>query len=103
MKRRETVFPTSLLSKILLPASNITKPPEACQWGNSNEQTAIEKYLEQNNFDELIMTASVQCGLIVNTEAPWLGASPDCLLSDYAEPTSFGIGEVPIFKKRNDN
>jgi hypothetical protein len=29
------VFHTSLLTKILLPATNVTKPPEACQWGNS--------------------------------------------------------------------
>ena len=101
MKRRENVFPTSLRSKIVLPASNVAKPPEACQWGNSNEQTAIQKYLEQKNFDDLIMTACVQCGLIINTEAPWLGASPDCLLYDIAEPTSFGIGEVkcPFSKK----
>ena len=42
-----------------------------------------------------------RCGLI-NTEAPWLGGSPDCLLHDSAEPTSFGIGEVkvPPFSKR---
>ena len=47
------------------------------------------------------MTACVQCGLIVDTEAPWLVASPDCLLCDYTEPTSFGIGEVkcPFSKK----
>jgi hypothetical protein len=80
MKQRENVFPTSLLSKIVLPGSNVTKPAEACQWGNSNEQTAVEKYLEQKNFDELIMTACVQCGLIVNTDAPWLGASPELLV-----------------------
>ncbi len=43
----------------------------------------------------------VQCGLITNTEAPWRGASPDCFLCDYAEPTSFGIGEMkwPFSKK----
>ena len=47
------------------------------------------------------MTACVQCRLIVNTEAPWLGPSPDCLLYDYVEPTSFGTGEVkyPFSKK----
>ena len=101
MKRRENVFSTSLLSKIVLPACNAAKPPGTCLWGNSNEQTAIQKYLQQKNFDDLIMTACVHCGLIVNKQAPWLGASPDCLLYDYAEPTSFGIGEVmcPFSKK----
>ena len=47
-----------------------------------NEQTATEKYLEERNFNELVITACVQCGLIINTEAPWLGGSPDCLLHD---------------------
>ena len=42
IKQRENVFPTSLLRKIVLPASNVAKHPEACQWGNSNEQTAIQ-------------------------------------------------------------
>jgi hypothetical protein len=45
MKRRENVFLTSLLCKILLPASNV----KHVKWGNSNEQIAIEKHLEQNN------------------------------------------------------
>ena len=62
--------------------------------GNSNEHTAIQKYLEERRFIELLITACVQCGLIINTEAPWLGGSPDCLLHGSAEPTSFGIGEV---------
>ena len=87
MKQRKNVFLASRLCKILLPASNV----KHVKWGNSNEQIAIEKHLEQNNFDELIMTAHgimtacvmtacvmtacVQCGdLFVNTEAPWFGA-----------------------------
>ncbi|XP_028398837.1 uncharacterized protein LOC114522365 [Dendronephthya gigantea] len=79
---------------------NVNYAPEACQWGNSNEQMAIQKYLEQKNFEDLMMSACVQCGLFVNIEAPWLGASPDCLLHDHVEP-SFGIGEVkcPFSKK----
>jgi hypothetical protein len=52
----------------------LQSPQKHVKWGNSNEQTAIEKHLEQRNFDELIMTACVQCGLIVNTAAPLLGA-----------------------------
>ena len=42
IKRRENVLPTTLLSKIVLPANNVTKHPEACQLGNRNEQTAIQ-------------------------------------------------------------
>jgi hypothetical protein len=72
MKRRENVFLTSLLCKLNPFASKNVKH---VKWGNSNEQIAIEKHLEQNNFDELlmtacVMTACVQCGLFVNTEPP---------------------------------
>jgi hypothetical protein len=97
MKRRENIFPKSLLTKMLTPATNGSKPPEPCLWGKTNEQTAIAKYLE----DKQSLTACVQCGLIINTEAPWLGASPDCLLHDASETTPFGVGEVkcPFSKK----
>jgi hypothetical protein len=67
--------------------------------------TAIEKHLEQKKCVELIMTACVMTAcmcsvwVFVNTEAPWLGAiQTACYIKFYAEPTLFGIGEVPIFK-----
>ena len=56
--------------------------------------------MEDINSDKS-MSACVHCGLIVNAEAPWLGASPDCLLYDSEETTPFGVGEVkcPFSKK----
>ena len=64
----------------------LQSPQKRVKWGNSNEQTAIEKHLEQ-------------VWVFVNTEAPWLGAiQTACYIKFYAESTSFGIGEVPIFK-----
>ncbi len=40
----------------------------------------------------------LRCGLVVNAQVPWLGASPDCLLYDPSEkkPYSIGGGEVSI-------
>ena len=67
MKR--TCFPHITMAQEMLQS-----PQNHVKWGNSNEQTAIGKHLGQNTFDELIITACVQSGLIVNTDAPWLGA-----------------------------
>jgi hypothetical protein len=105
MKRRENVFLTSLLCKILLPASNA----KHVKWGNSNEQIAIEKHLEQNNFDELIMTACVMtacvhCGLFVNTEPPWLGAIQTACYIIMQSQQHLESGEVkcPFSKMQTD-
>ena len=101
-ERRENVFPTSLLNRILSPATNITKPPKACQWATVMSRLLLKNIWSRKTFDALKITACVQCRLFINTEAPWLGASPDCLLHNSAEPTSFGIGEVkscPFSKK----
>ena len=34
------------------------------------------------------------CGLVVNRTSPWLGASPDFLISDTQEASPLGIGEI---------
>jgi hypothetical protein len=101
LKRRKSNFPKSILQKILSPATNVSKPPESCLWGKSNEQVAIAKYLEKMNDDAKSVTACTQCELFINTKSPWLGASPDCLLHDPNEEMSFGLGEVkcPSSKK----
>ena len=60
------------------------------------------KHLENYCFyDGQQIKACVECGLVVNAQAPWLGASPDCLLYDPSEENPYGIGEVkcPFSKK----
>ena len=82
IKRKKNTFPKSHLQKVLSPATSRSKTPESCLWGKTNEQVAIAKYLEQLKSDEKSVTACTQCGLFINTETPWLGARPDCLLHD---------------------
>ena len=82
LKRRENTFPKSILSKQFSSAGSKTKSAQACQWGHSNEQIAIVKHLENCFYDGQQIKACVECGLVVNAQAPWLGASPDCLLYD---------------------
>ena len=90
IKRKKNIFPKSHLQKVLSPATSQSKTPESCLWGKTNEQVAIAKYLEQLKSDEKSVTACTQCGLFINTEAPWLVASPDCLLHDPDEEIPLG-------------
>ena len=101
LKRRESIFPKSILTKQFTSVNSKTKTRKPCLWGQSNEQNAITKYLEKCNHDGQCIKACVQCGLVVNAEAPWLGGSPDCFLHDPSEEKPYGIGEVkcPFSKK----
>ena len=71
-------------------------------WGKTNEQVAIAKYLELLKSDEKSVTACTQCRLFINTETPWLGASPDCLLHDPDEEMPLGLGEVKCPSSKKD-
>ena len=97
-----SIFPKSHLQKVLSPATNQSKMPESCLWGKTNEQIAIAKYLEQLKSDEKSVTACTQCGLFINTETPWLGASPDCLLHGPNEEMPLGLGEVKCPSSKKD-
>ena len=101
LKRRENVFPKSILAKQFTYTSNKTKKTQPCLWGQTNEQNAIVKYLETCGDNGHSIKACVECGLVINAEVPWLGGSPDCLLHDPSEDKPFGIGEVkcPFSKK----
>ena len=100
VKRRKTIFPTTLLSKIRN-QSKQAKCPEPCQWGKDKEEKAIVAYSKfKTNKGQGVKVCS-KCGFIVNIEFPWLGASPDFLVEDHTEQKPFGIGEVkcPFSKK----
>ena len=101
LKRRESIFPKSILTKQFTLVNSTTETPKPCLSGQSNEQNAITKYLEKCNHDEQCIKACVQCGLVVNAEAPWLRGNPDCFLHDPSEEKPYGIGEVkcPFSKK----
>ena len=102
IKRKKNIFLKSHLQKMLSPATSQSKTPESCLWGKTNEQVAIAKYLEQLKSDEKSVAACTQCGLFINTETPWLGASPDCLLHDPDEEMPLGSGEVKCPSPKKD-
>ena len=102
MKRREKIFPKSILSKQFSTVGCKTKTPQSCQWGHSNEQNAIATHLENCFYAGQQIKACVECGLVVNAQAPWLGASPDCLLYDPSEEKPYGIGEVKCPSSKKD-
>ena len=69
--------------------------------GADMEEIAIKEYLQKCKQNNHLIKACVSCGFIVNSQVPWLGASPDCLLYDPTECKPYGIGEVkcPFSKK----
>ena len=100
LKRRESIYPKTILNKQFY--SSCTKTvPKPCLWGKNMEEIAIKEYLQKCEQNNHLIKACVSCGFIVNSQVPWLGASPDCLLYDPTECKPYGIGEVkcPFSKK----
>ena len=74
LNRRKDIYPKSILKKIL--GSNNSNLSAACQLGKSNEPIAVAEY-------ETLTHLRVQlCGLIINPKWPWLGCSPDGVVSE---------------------
>ena len=74
INRRKGVFPTSLLKKLL--QQNKTFSTEACNWGISMENVAMQKYETQT---QIIVE---KCGFIVNPKWAWQGCSPDGIVNE---------------------
>ena len=93
IRRRKSIYPKSLLDKILESRAN-EKSPAPCIWGKENETVAVQKYFKTKKSQGKQVTVCAQVGFIVNPVYPWLGASPDFLIRDLQEESQFGIGEV---------
>ena len=93
LKRRKQIYPKTLLKKLQSQPQK-HKVPAPCKWGKDNEEIAAEKYMKfkQEKNEQVKVCAS--CGLIVNRAYPWLGASPDILISDVQETSPLDIGEI---------
>lgn len=76
--------------------------PLACTWGKDNEPLAIEAYIQHMATLDKVITVN-QTGLIINPSFPFLGASPDGLLTDPSNTTDTnGILEIKCpYKYRN--
>ena len=91
INRRKSVFPTSLLKKLL--GKNKLFTLESTQWGKDHEQVAIAKYESENKIKVS------RCGFIINTKWPWLGCSPDGIYS-YVKSNR---NKMSLFEKRYDH
>ena len=80
----------SLLRAICYPEANKLKSA-ALEWGIAQEKYALRKYMEDVSarHEQFLVE---QCGLIINPEFPWMGASPDSMVSCKC----CGLGTVEI-------
>ena len=102
IKRRRTIYPKSLLQRIQNQSKD-SKCPKPCQWGKDNEEKAINKYLKLKHSQGQSVKLCSKCGFIVNPVFPWLGASPDFLVSDMQETSLFGICEIKCSFSKKDS
>lgn len=100
IKRRKQIHPKSLLTKLQNQAPK-QKIPSPCKWGKDNEEVAIKAYVKFKEQKNQTVNVCTSCGLVVNRTSPWLGASPDLLVSDVKESSPLGLGEIkcPYSKK----
>jgi hypothetical protein len=73
INRWKKIYPTSILKKCLQ-TKNI-KAGENCMWGKVNEDIAIKLY------ENITKSSVTRCGFFINPKCPWLGCSPDGVVS----------------------
>ena len=66
----------------------------ANKWGMDNEHSALMKYHQNKKNTKEHVDLCAACGLVVNWRWPWLGASPDGLVSDARQKSLYGTVEV---------
>ena len=99
-KMHKSTSPNRLANTI---ASQCQKPfvPVPCLWGKENEPVAIARYIQHMkmcNKDVIV----AQTGVMINTDFPYLGATPDGLIKDISSPDPDGILEIKCpFKYRD--
>eukprot|EP00118_Oscarella_pearsei_P014819 m.129683 g.129683 ORF g.129683 m.129683 type:complete len:566 (+) comp37985_c0_seq1:73-1770(+) len=85
VNRRKEVFPKSILDSLFA-----QKQPRApsLRWGIDHELSGVSAY---ESYTGLKTSA---CGLFISPKCCWLGASPDRIVIDEAEPSPSGLVEV---------
>ena len=76
LRRRENVFPKSILDQIAKRRDGTGPNTAGLQWGIEKEKVALERYKTEFCHQGNV----VECGLMINPKWPWLGASPDGLI-----------------------
>ena len=54
--------------------------PASLQWGITNEAVAVKRYADATFENEESLKIE-SCGLVVSVKLPWLGCSPDGIVS----------------------
>ena len=71
--------PSVSLLKAICYAQDKTFKTAATEWGIANEKVALGKYRQSvSDHDDVVVE---QCGLFISTDYPFMGASPDSLVS----------------------
>ena len=65
---------------------------KAIRFGKENENVAAQLYVKYQNSHGSSQTKVFNCGLFINPQFPWLGASPDRLVyAPNATPSTGGL------------
>ena len=99
-KMRKSTSPVKLANTITTQCQK-QLIPLACSWGKDNEPIAVTAYIQHMKNCKRNISVS-PTGLRINPDFPYLGASPDGLVTDADCPDPNGILEVKCpFKYRN--
>lgn len=98
LNRRESVYPKSILNKVLA-VNKTSRIPASCRWGLENEAVALEQY--KNKVNEITNNSFniYHYGLIINPKWPWLACSPDGIIVGCGETTGGIEIKCPFAKK----
>ena len=75
--------------------------PTPCVWGKENEPLAVEAYIQHMAMQQRTVIVT-QTGLMINPNFPYLGASPDGLITDCSSTDPNGILEIKCPYKYRD-
>ena len=79
---KHSIYSKSLLAKVKN-STRHTNAPAPCKCGKDKEDNAIKAYRKFKHQKGKSVNICCKCGsLDVNSTSPWLGASPDFLVSD---------------------
>ena len=99
LTRRETTCPDNLVKRIVGYTSYDLSKKESVKWGIDNEDECRVEYQKHQSLSHINFTCNLS-GFVVNTNHPFLGASPDGIINCQC----CGRGTVEIkcpFKHRN--
>ena len=99
-KMRKSTSPVKLANTITTQCQK-QLTPLPCSWGKDNEPIAVAAYIQHMTNCKRNVSVS-PTGLNINPDFPYLGASPDGLVTDTGSPDPNGVLEVKCPYKYRD-